>query len=372
MSFDSDDSRALDFIVERDNLRQCKFVPGVESGRSELGAGQVLLRVDSFAFTANNVTYAVAGDMMSYWSFFPAPSGWGRVPVWGFADVLRSNHRDIAVGERVFGYLPMSTHLVVQPAQVARSRFVDAVRHRAALPAVYNAYARVGGDPSYADEHEDQQMLLRPLFMTAFLLDDLIADNDCFGARTVVLSSASSKTALSLAFLLHGNRRAQCTVSGLTAAANRAFVEGLGCYDRVLTYEQLTSLPADQPAVFVDMAGNGAVVSALHHHLRDNVKYSCIVGLTHWERRQGDADLPGAAPTFFFAPTQLQKRTQEWGAEGLQQRYRTAWRQFVEFVTPRIRVVHGRGPAAVERVYLDTLEGRAKPDEGHILSLWPA
>ena len=158
-------------------------------------------------------------------------------------------------------------------------------------------------------------------------------------------------------------------MSGLTAAVNRAFVEGLGCYDRVLTYEQIASLPVDQPTVFVDMAGNGAVVSALHHHLRDNLKYSCIVGLTHWERRQGGADLPGAAPTFFFAPTRLQKRTQEWGAEGLQQRYRAAWRQFVEFVTPRIRVVHGRGPAAVERVYLDTLEGRSKPDEGHILSL---
>ena len=148
MSFDSDDSPALDFIVERDNLRQCRFVPGVESGRTELEDGQVLLRVDSFAFTANNVTYAVAGDMMSYWSFFPAPSGWGRVPVWGFADVLRSNHRDIAVGERVFGYLPMSTHLVVQPAQVARGRFVDAARHRAALPAVYNEYTASAATPA--------------------------------------------------------------------------------------------------------------------------------------------------------------------------------------------------------------------------------
>ena len=365
-------SEGLDFIVARENLRQCQFVPGAQSERTELEAGQVLLRVDSFAFTANNVTYAVAGDMMSYWSFFPAPSGWGRVPVWGFADVLRSTHPDIAVGERVFGYLPMSMHLVVQPAHVTRGGFVDAAPHRAALPAVYNQYTRTAGDAGYAAEHEDQQMLLRPLFMTAFLLDDLIADNHCFGARTVVLSSASSKTALSLAFLLHRNRRGQCDVTGLTGAANRAFVESLGCYDRVLTYEQIASLPADVPAVFVDMAGNGAVVSALHHHLRDNMKYSCIVGLTHWERRQGDAELPGAAPTFFFAPTQLQKRSQEWGPDGLQQRYGAAWRQFVEFVTPHLRVVHGRGQAAVERVYLDTLEGRAKPDEGHVLSLWPA
>src|SRR5215468_254161 len=270
----NEDSQALDVLVERDNLRRCKVVPGAQSERTELQAGQALLRVDAFAFTANNVTYAVAGDMLSYWSFFPAPAGWGRVPVWGFGDVLRSTHRELAVGERVFGYFPMSTHLVVQPDQVAPGRFIDATPHRAALPVVYNQYSRVAGEDGYAAEHEDQQMVLRPLFMTAFLLDDFIADNDAFGARTVVLSSASSKTALGLAYLLHRNRRGLVDVTGLTAAANRAFVEGLGCYDRVLTYEQIGSLPSDVPAVFVDMAGNGTVVSALHHHLRDNLKYS--------------------------------------------------------------------------------------------------
>src|SRR5262249_5857291 len=268
-----------------------------------------LLRIDAFAFTANNVTYAVAGDMMSYWSFFPGPAGWGRVPVWGYSDVLRSNHSELAVGERIFGYFPMSTHLVVQPDQVQPGRFVDATAHRAALPPVYNQYACASRDDSYSAEHEDQEMVLRPLFLTAFLLDDFIADNDAFGALTVVLSSASSKTALSLAYLLHRNRRGLVDVTGLTAAANRDFVEGLGCSDRALADDQIASL-LDVPAVFVDMAGKGGVVSAVHPRLRDQPKYSCIAGLTHWEQRQPPAELPGAAPAFFFAPTQLQKRTQ--------------------------------------------------------------
>ena len=47
------------------------------------------------------------GDMQA---FFPAESGWGRVPVWGFADVVGSRHQALAEGVRVFGYLPMSTH----------------------------------------------------------------------------------------------------------------------------------------------------------------------------------------------------------------------------------------------------------------------
>ncbi|HYV57532.1 MAG TPA: DUF2855 family protein [Candidatus Nitrosopolaris sp.] len=361
--------RAIDFLVERGNLRHCKFVHAAEPDEIRLHPGEVLLEIAKFAFTANNVTYAVAGDMMSYWSFFPAEVGWGRVPVWGFGDVARSRLDEVGEGERVFGYFPMSTHLVVQPIRSTPGGFVDGSSHRQALPAVYNQYSRVATDPGYTAEHEDQQLLFRPLFMTAFLLEDLIADSEAFGARAIVLSSASSKTAFGLAFLLHQKRDAHREVIGLTSPGNVAFVSGLGCYDRVVTYDRIDSLPREQAVVFVDMAGNGDVVSALHHHYRDSMKYSCIVGLTHWERRTAAADLPGAQPTFFFAPTQLQKRTREWGAEGFQERYAVAWRGFVDFATRHLRVVSGRGPAAVERVYLETLEGRTKPDVGHILSL---
>jgi hypothetical protein len=136
----------------------------------------------------------------------------------------------------------------------------------------------------------------------------------------------------------------------------------------VVTYDQIGSLPVT-PAVFVDMAGDGRVTSALHQHYRDQLKHSCIVGLTHWEQRAAMQELPGPPPTLFFAPTQIQKRTQEWGAEGFQQRHGAAWRQFLDFAAKHIRVVHGRGEAAVERVYLEMLEGRARPDEGHVLSL---
>jgi len=359
--------KGLDFVVERGNLRHCKWVPAPEP---DLRSGQVLLKVADFAFTANNVTYAVAGDMMSYWSFFPTEPGWGRIPVWGFGDVIRSNHDGVTEGARVFGYLPMSTHLLVTADRIDRSGFVDGAPHRQPLPAVYNQYSLVANDPTYEAEHEDQQMLFRPLFMTAFLLDDFLADNGFFGARTVVLSSASSKTAFGLAFLLHRNRRIECDVIGLTSPGNLAFVEGLGCYDRVARYDDIRSLPSEVPVVFVDMAGDGVVLNAFHRHCGDNVKHSCIVGATHWERRAREGELPGAQPTFFFAPTQLQKRLREWGPGGLQQRYGTAWRQFLEFTEPRIRVVRGRGRAAVERVYLETLEGRSRPDEGHVLSPW--
>src|SRR5690349_15950040 len=96
-------NECFDFVVRRDDLHRCEVRPAPPPAQVRLERGQVLLGVDAFGFTANNVTYAVFGEAMGYWSFFPAPDGWGRVPVWGFADVLRSEHPDVRVGERLYG-----------------------------------------------------------------------------------------------------------------------------------------------------------------------------------------------------------------------------------------------------------------------------
>ena len=369
------DTKVLDFMVRRDDLHQCKFVAASAPDAIELQPGQVLLRIDKFAFTSNNVTYAAFGDAMSYWNFFPAPEGWGRIPVWGFADVIRSQHAAIEVGERFYGYYPMSTYLVVQPERVGAAGFSDGAPHRQALHPLYNQYSRTSTDPGYEAGREDQQALLRPLFITSFMIDDFLADNEFFGATTVVLSSASSKTAYGLAFLLSLRGHAQCQVIGLTSAVNLAFTARLGCYDRVLTYDQIDSLPNQTPVVYVDMAGSGPVRGALHQHFGDRKRLlaGAVVGGTHWDQRAADriagAKLPGARPTLFFAPAQIKKRNADWGPGGVQERFAAAWRKFLEPAGAWMTVIHGRGPAAVERVYLDMLEGRSRPDQGNMLTL---
>jgi hypothetical protein len=355
---------ARDFVVGRNDIRQHKLL---SHGLPAIGAGEVLLKVDKFAFTSNNITYAAFGDAMKYWTFFPAPEGWGRVPVWGFADVVASNAEGIAVGERVFGYLPMSTHLVVRPAQVKASGFVDASAHRAELALVYNQYTRVAGDAAYVREYEDQQALLRPLFMTAFFIDDLLADNDFFGAKAVILTSASSKTALGVAYLMSQNRDVE--VIGLTSRGNADFVKATGYYDRVVTYDNIASLPADLSVVFVDMAGDAKVIGDTHRHFGNAMTYSCVVGGTHWEARDGVGSLPGPKPVFFFAPTQIAKRTKEWGPGGIETRFAAAWKGFIASTAKWMKVIHGRGSQSVEAVYTDMVDGRVKPDEGHMLSL---
>jgi hypothetical protein len=335
---------------------------------------EVLIRIDHFALTANNITYGVAGDAIGYWQFFPAQDPWGCIPVWGFGEVIATGHPDVPIGERLYGYYPMSTHLVIRPENVSRGGLVDGAAHRSALPPVYNQYTRVAADPAYDPAREAEQMLYRPLFTTAFFLDDFLDDNDFFGAGSVILTSASSKTSIGLAHLLHEKRRGRCQVVGLTSGRNRAFVEGLGCYDQVCAYDEIGSLPR-APSVMVDMAGSGPVRAAVHEHLADELRYSCAVGATHWDAAtvgQGDRALPGPKPEMFFAPSQIQKRLAEWGQEKFNALMADAWRGFLGASDGWIQVDVRRGPEALAATYEDFLEGRADPAKGYVLSLQPA
>jgi Protein of unknown function (DUF2855) len=353
-----------DFLVKRDDLRECRIA---ESEVPELESGQALLRIDTFGLTANNVTYAVMGEVMSYWDFFPAEEGWGRVPMWGFAEVGRSEAEGVEAGTRLYGYLPPSSHLVVTPADASERGFVDGSPHRAPLPSAYHRYLATGTDPFYGEETEELQMLLRPLFFTSFLIDDQLDDEGLATRGPLVMSSASSKTAIAAAFLLA--RREGVDLVALTSPRSAAFVEGLGIYGRTVTYDAIDSLDRE-PATFVDFAGDGDVRRAVHSHYGDALLHSMAVGITHWEEfgTGGDA-LPGLAPTFFFAPDRVVKRSKDWGGEGLEARVADAWHPFCEWTGGWLEVVRGRGFEAVQRAYLEALDGKVDPKTAHVLTL---
>jgi hypothetical protein len=352
-----------DFLVKREDLRESRIAA---AQTPELEPGQALLRVDRFGLTANNITYAVLGEAMSYWSFFPAANGWGRLPVWGFAEVERSQADGVQVGDRLYGYLPPSSHLVVTPDADERG-FVDVSPHRAALPSTYQRYEETTHDPFYRADSEDIQMLLRGLFFTSFLIDDQLADEGLIDRGPVVISSASAKTAIAAAFMLA--RREGVELVGLTSARNAEFVDGLGIYDRTITYEEVASLER-RPATFVDVAGDEGVRRAVHSHYGDELAASLGVGMTHWEEfGVGGGELPGPAPAFFFAPARFAKRAEDWGAAGLVARVADAWHPFREWTADWLDVLHGEGFGAVQGVYLDVLEGRVDPGTAHVLTL---
>jgi hypothetical protein len=353
-----------DFLVRRTDIRDCRIA---ESEPPVLEPGQALLRVDSFGMTSNNVTYAVFGESMNYWDFFPAEEGWGRVPVWGFAELEQGEVEGVDPGARLFGYLPPSSHLVVTPASADGRGFVDSSPHRAALPSAYHRYLTTDSDPFYRADTEAIQMLLRPLFFTSFLIDDQLEDEGLASRAPIVVSSASSKTAIAAAFLLA--RREGAELVGLTSPRNAQFVEGLGIYDRVVAYDAIDSLERG-PATFVDIAGDAELRHGVHSHYGDQLTHSMTVGMTHWEQLEGGGpELPGPSPVFFFAPDRVTKRSGDWGRAGLEERVVGAWHPFCEWTGGWLEVIRGQGFPAVQSAYLDVIEGRVPPDHAHVLSL---
>jgi hypothetical protein len=368
-------------FIRRNALDQTRLGPDPDApAQRPLQAGQARLALEHFSLTANNITYAAFGELMHYWQFFPAPdAAEGCLPVWGFGTVVESQADGVAVGQRVWGYFPAGTHLVVQPARVRASGFIDAAPHRAELAGAYQQYGFTAADPAWRPDLEGLQAVLKPLFITSFLIDDFMADNGFFGARQLLLSSASSKTAYGTAFCL-AQRRGEPgapRIVGLTSARNLAFTQALGCYDVVLRYDDLDTLAASVPTVYVDFSGDAPLRREVHRHFDGTLAYSSSIGGTHWQALGSGSGLPGPKPTLFFAPAQIKKRSAPppdgWGPDGLAQRLGQAWGGFIAQVSggasPWLTVVSRAGGDATVEAYLALLQGTADAREGLMLSL---
>ena len=373
-----DQSASSRLLIARGDLHHTRWAPDPDAS-APLAEGQARLRVEQVALTANNITYAAFGEAMKYWQFFPAPDpAFGCLPTWGFATVAESRAEGLAPGRRIWGFLPLGTHVVVQPGRVRAGGFMDQSPHRAELAAAYQAYSFCDADPAWSPALEGLQAVLKPLFMTAFLLDDFLAADGFFGAGQLLLSSASSKTAYATAFCLARRPAAERPrIVGLTSDSRRGFVAGLGCYDQVLGYGELATLDAQQAAVYVDFAGDAGLRRRVHEHFGERLAYSSSIGGTHWRELGSGGGLPGPRPTLFFAPAQAKKRSapppEGWGPDGFATQLGQAWLAFLQAVQhgaePWVRIVTHQGAAAAEEAYRALLEGRADAREGVMLSL---
>jgi hypothetical protein len=359
------------FEVEKNQLQNTRL--SVISMAKALAENEVILKVDKFALTANNISYGITGDTLGYWRFFPAQDKqWGRLPVMGYAVVVASNNAQIKVGERVWGFMPMATHFKILAGKTNLVGFSDISSHRAGLAPLYSAFERVTRNPFYSPENEDFEILLRGLFTTSWLVDDFMEDNDYFGASQYLITSASSKTSIALAFAV--KQRGKKLTIGLTSAANKAFVESLGCYDQVIRYDEILNLNANTPSILVDMTGSKTMLSAIHYHFTEQLRYSCKIGATHHTDLPSEEliqknKLPGAAPTFFFAPTQLKKRANDWGGHETMKKIGCSLLNYIEFCRSTMTIVHTTDKSEVDAIYQRILSGNADAATGQIISL---
>ena len=354
--------------VRKDALSEAMLVTP-EQG--ELADGAVRLEVESFSVTANNITYAVVGDGFGYWNFFPPKTqeeGLGIVPMWGHAKVIESNCDDISVGERVYGYLPMASHLDVVPGNVSAGSFMDMTDYRQPMSPIYNSYSRLAADPEHDPAREAERMIYGPLFKTGFLIEYFMRNEEWFGADEVIITSASSKTAMGLANVAKQNSPDVKRI-GLTSEGNVEFVEGTGLYDKVVTYDEIGNL-ALNTCVSVDFAGNAEVLGKIHEHFGKVLKYSCLVGATHIEARStfgGERNLSGPEPVLFFAPDHAVAFFKEHGPEEGGKQMAVAWHGFLGSVEGAVEIDRKQGLEAARSTYIEMIGGSVDPSKGIVI-----
>ncbi len=288
--------------IRKDDLRVARVV---DVAPAPLADGAARLRLDLFALTSNNLTYAAMGEgELGYWDFFPGPEHWGRPPVWGFGTVMQSNAPGVRMDDRFYGYFPISESLDVLPAKAGPRGFVDGAPHRRAKAPVYNHYLNTAGDPVYDMAFEPEQAIFRPLYATGWWAADCV-DLGQPSPRTVVISSASSKTALATAHQLR--RLGHARLVALTSVRNETYVRDTGLYHVTLPYEAVGSISGEAPIVYLDFLGRDAQTAAVHRALGANLARSILIGATDWGSKPGgvrppSVPLEGPKPEFFFVP----------------------------------------------------------------------
>lgn len=359
-------------MTSRVDLEVARGEPGrariIERVLEPLADGEVLLRVERFGCSANNVTYALLGETLRYWDFFPATEdGWGRVPAWGYARVLDSKGVEgPRVGDRLYGYVPMSSHLSLRPGTLRGDYVRDNSSHRVGLPPAYNAYRIAGREP---DRHEDATLLLRPLFTLAWLLADELVDTEPKVGQ-VIITSASSKTALALAYMLrvHG-----VSTIGVTSSGNAGFVADSGVYDHTILYHEITASDLVGPAaVLVDIAGMPGLRSEIYREMKGPLRKSVLVGMTHGDAnglRPYEEEPSEANSVIFSAPDRMLARSHEWGGRELQRKMDASWTGFLEWASGWVRIRHARGARAALEVWRTVVAGAVPADVGNVLML---
>ena len=254
------------------------------------------------------------------------------------------------------------------PTKIQTARFFEGAQHRNSLPMGYNLYRRVSNEPNYNSSLDKERSLLFPLYLTSFCLWDYLKDKDWYGAQQILVLSASSKTSIGLGYALKDDPEAP-TAIGVTSNRNEDTLNNLAIWDKIITYKNIAAIDNKTPTVIVDMSGNGELLKILSDHLRDQLKFTLKVGLTHWGKAAPPAGGKDTKSTFFFAPSHIEKRFRDWGPAEFDKKTngflmsaakRTrAWLDFNEL----------NGLEALAAVHIEVCNGTRSPKEGIIIKM---
>jgi len=284
----------------------------------------------------------------------------------------------VKIGQRLYGYLAMSRYLILQlDPQTNRYHVNIALGDFPKDRRPYKQLNICENDPMYRLDREDETMLYRPLFWTAYWFEDYLNEHKYRGARNILVSSASSKTAFALAYNIgvrkkHSRGSLDVNVVGLTSASNAPFTRGLNLYDSVLTYEDIPTLGSTGSWIYVDVSSSPSLMAKIEHQLAPIL--TITLGSTTpneqnakllWNSYQKTANHEG-----FFMPEWLAIRVKQLTISQITSMQSAAWNGLMENCTSWVSMDKSSGGRAVLEAYKKTLGGHIGPDKGQVFTLW--
>jgi hypothetical protein len=399
-----------------------------------LAPSSLRIATSIMSLTTNNFSYARFGHLLGWWDVHPLPPSipaeysnpktYGRVSAWGYGTVLGSTlsgpeASTIKVGTQMYGYLPIGTlpvDMQVEVSQDVPGQFFEVSEARAKLMPIYNRYMFY--PPAVTAEEKQKQgmdSLFQVLFETGYMMNrflfawdpkELVQPGTEMGATsesatawkfedgqigedtTMLLFSASGKTALAFAYELKHNRPAGSKprmVVAVGSDSSRAFTEGTGLYDKILNYnaDSTSDLAAElglaskSKAVVCDFGSRDSAANRWAKKLKEIHNNTYFMGIGG----EVVADTPDKTMEKFLARTgsmmvqinasgMRSQAMKVLGEKKYFEDFLKEWKSFKEGGTLKgLRLTWGEGMGNVTKGWERLYKGEVGPDEGLVFTL---
>lgn len=379
-----------------------KSVTSKEAVVPELGQGDVLLRIEKFAFSQMSLGYLMKGftrTFSAYHSFYGYPEdGFYRSACWGYCTVVESAHPKVEVGTRLYGLVPPSRYQVQQvggvvpanrrtgdPAKVEFTmegvpfnlrRFQEmevvstpSTEQPQAAAAIREAQEEEPAVDGEAALLEDWRIALKEIYTMAFYMDEnLLVDTGMI--NSVIIACASAKTALALAYCLR--MREMRYVVGLTSPEHLEFVKSCDLYHEVFTYDEVESLPNSRTVVFMDFKCDGELRQKLTLRMGTNLMYNMVLGPAVFQKRMKDQVFEKRAREVLFDESTWRERRQkvaEVTKTGRNEKLRYSFPAFVERMRKSVKLRHVSGVEGFQKMYDSIFSNESLPSETCVCTL---
>lgn len=349
----------------------------------ELEQGHVLLRIEKFAFSQMNLGYLMKGftrTFSSYHNFYQAKEeGLYRSASWGYATIMESSHPKVEVGTRLYGLMPACAYHanlvggVIPAGKKGEPAVVELtmegvpynLRRLQELEVVPPSEKTENADPY----QEDWKILLKEIYTMAFYMDEqLLTETGMI--NSVLISCASSKTAMALAYCLR--MREMRFVHALTSAEHLEFVKSTDLYHQVYTYEDIQSLPTEHTVVYVDFKCDGEVRQNITLRMGTNLMYNMVVGPAVFQKRMKDQLFEKKAREVIFDESAWRERRRmvaEVTKTGRNEKLKYSFKSFIERMKKHLKLRHISGAEGLTKMYDTIYSNTAPPDEAYICTL---